>query len=230
MGATIGVVYVEPNGKSVVVNITSAAGGAVTAYTARDGSSTHSFPQTITTRTGYFYDIGYGLLVSCKRNGVEVATSAGAAAAVSVGRASIGVGATVTPIYDARLEQYVSALGVSVSPSTGIGYATGAGGAVTQVTTRATGVTLNTIAGQITTDTTSLAAGGEAEFTVTNSAVAATDVVIVNLTPGGTGTPFAYVSSVAAGAFKITISNLHASTADTSADVINFAVIKAVAA
>ena len=112
----------------------------------------------------------------------------------------------------------------------GIGYATGAGGAVTQITSRSTGVTLNTICGQITTDTTSLAAAAEATFTVTNSAVAATDVVVVSITPGGTGTPMAYVSSVAAGSFAITISNLHASTADTSADVINFAIIKGVAA
>lgn len=118
----------------------------------------------------------------------------------------------------------------SSSPTLGMGYATGAGGAVTQITSRATTVVLNKICGQITTHTASLAAGAEVEFTVTNSTVAATDVVNVAITPGGTGTPMAYVSAVAAGSFKITITNLHASTADTSADVINFAVLKAVAA
>jgi len=112
----------------------------------------------------------------------------------------------------------------------GIGYSAGAGGVVTQATNRTTGVTLSKATGQITTNTTSLAAGAEAEFTVTNTLVGATDVIILNITPGGTGTPFAFVSTVAAGSFKITVTNLHASTADTSADVINFAIIKGVIA
>lgn len=111
-----------------------------------------------------------------------------------------------------------------------LGYATGAGGTVTQLTDRTTGVTLNKTCGAITTHTASLAAAAEATFTVTNSTVAATDVVVVSIKPGGTGTPQAYVSNVAAGSFAITITNLHASVADTSADVINFAVVKAVAA
>ena len=45
-------------------------------------------------------------------------------------------------------------LGVfSSSASDGIGYSTGAGAAVTQITSRATGVTINAICGKITTDT-----------------------------------------------------------------------------
>lgn len=114
---------------------------------------------------------------------------------------------------------------------TGVGFVTGSGGAVTQLTNRTTGVTLSTICGSITTDSSSLAAGAEAEFTVTNTLVAATDVVIVCLkTESATGTSLPFVSTVAAGSFKITLTNLHASTADTSASVINFAVIKSVAA
>jgi hypothetical protein len=38
------------------------------------------------------------------------------------------------------------------------------------------------------------------------------------------------VSAVAAGSFDIRLTNLHASTADTGASIINFAVIKAVSA
>ena len=116
------------------------------------------------------------------------------------------------------------------SATGGLGFATGAGGTVTQITSRTTGVTLSKPVGQIVTDTTSLAAGAEAAFTVTNTLVAATDVVVCCITAGGTGTPFAYVSTEAAGSFAITITNLHASTADTSADTINFAVIKGVIA
>lgn len=125
-----------------------------------------------------------------------------------------------------------SASGItSTSATAGIGYATGAGGAVTQATSRTTGVTINKVSGAITTDATSLAAAGEAAFTVTNSTVAATDVVVVALkTDSATGTSFAYVSNIADGSFEITVTNLHATTADTSASVINFVVIKAVAA
>lgn len=117
------------------------------------------------------------------------------------------------------------------SGTAGIGYATGAGGTVTQITSRSTGVTLSKVSGQITTDSTSLAAGAEAIFTVTNTLVAATDVVIVNLQSGSTAnTSQFFVSAVAAGSFNIKVHNLNATTADTAAAVLNFVVIKGVAA
>ena len=111
--------------------------------------------------------------------------------------------------------------GMHISGPFGIG----PGGTVTQITSRATGVTLNTYAGQITTDDTSLAAGAEATFTVTNNKVTALDAVVVSMATITTGTPVALVTDVSAGSFDITVSNLHASTADTSADVINFVVL-----
>jgi hypothetical protein len=113
----------------------------------------------------------------------------------------------------------------------GIGYATGAGAAVTQETNRSTGVTIDAPCGAITTDSTSLAAAAEASFTVTNAYVAVGDCVVVTARSGQTaGTSVPFVTTVAAGSFVITLSNLHASTADTGAMIINFAVIKAVAA
>ena len=111
-----------------------------------------------------------------------------------------------------------------------IGYATGSGSGstVTQQTNRTTGVTLNALCGQITTNNASLAAGAEAEFTVTNNKVAATDVVVISCASGQTAsTSVPIVSAVAAGSFNITLTNLNASTADTGAMVINFAVVKA---
>ena len=114
------------------------------------------------------------------------------------------------------------------SATEGIGYATGAGGTQTQLTSRATGVTLNKITGLITCNSTSLAAGAEASFVVTNSTVAATDTVIVNVVSSSTGTPVAFVTAVAAGSFTITLSNLHATIADTTADTIRYTVIKSV--
>lgn len=117
----------------------------------------------------------------------------------------------------------------SSSASAGIGYGTGAGCAVTQITSRSTGVTCTGVAGAITTDTTSLAAGAEAEFTVTDTSVAVGDAIIVSLRSGATAnTSEPEVTGVAAGSFKIELTNLNASTADTGASILNFAVIKAV--
>lgn len=119
----------------------------------------------------------------------------------------------------------------SSSASAGIGYATGAGSTVTQITNRSTGVTINAISGAITTDNTSLAAAAEATFTVTNSSVAIGDVVVLSARSGQTAaTSVPIVSAVAAGSFDITLTNLSAATADTGAMIINFAVIKAVSA
>lgn len=119
---------------------------------------------------------------------------------------------------------------IKSSGSAGIGYAAGAGGAITQNTNKSTGVTLNKICGQITTNNAALAAGAEATFTVTNSTVAATDVPVVAHASGGTSGAYAVVvSRVQAGSFNITITNLSAGSL-SEALVINFAVIKAVAA
>ena len=64
-------------------------------------------------------------------------------------------------------------------------------------------------------------------FTVTNSTVAATDVIIVNQ-KSGTDMYDSFVTNVAAGSFALTFSDLSGTTSE--APVFNFAVIKAVAA
>ena len=124
----------------------------------------------------------------------------------------------------------------SASATGGVGYATGAGGTVTQITNRSTGVTINTICGKIQTDTTSLAALASAEFTVTNSTVEIGDVVVVSQRSGSSnvagvaGTTVVEVVTVAAGSFIISVNNQSTSTAETGAIIINFAVIKSVTA
>lgn len=137
---------------------------------------------------------------------------------------------------DGRWRVKVMAAGSEVigwqADATGAGYGAGVGGTVTQTTNRSTGVEINKVSGAITTDTTSLAAEAAATFTVTNSTVAATDVVVVSIKSGSNGGNTAVaVSAVAAGSFDIKVSNNNASggTAETGAIVINFAVIKAVA-
>jgi hypothetical protein len=119
---------------------------------------------------------------------------------------------------------------VNKGTGSGLGYGTGAGGAVTQATSASTGVTLNKYCGQITTVALTTAAAAEEVFTVTNSKVDANDVVVVSTTYAGAGTPMVAVKGVAAGSFVITITNLHAANALDAVMVINFAVIKSVAA
>lgn len=106
-----------------------------------------------------------------------------------------------------------------------IGYPEGLGGAVTQGTSKATGVTLNKPAGEITTHDASLAGGAEVSFVVTNSFVGINDVPVVAIQSGpSTGTYVASVSAVAAGSFTITLSNL--GTTAGEALLLNYAIIK----
>lgn len=99
--------------------------------------------------------------------------------------------------------------------------------AVTQATSISTGVTCSAYAGVITTVSQTVAAGAEAQFTVTNTKVAATDVVVACIkTHTSAGTFIAAVTAVAAGSFQITLTNLHASAAGDNVLIINFRVLK----
>lgn len=115
---------------------------------------------------------------------------------------------------------------LSSSATAGVGYATGAGGAVTQITNRTTGVTLSKPTGAITL----ISAAGSATpatFTVTNTLVAATDTIVVNQ-KSGTDLYEIFVTAVGAGSFNITSFTTGGTT--TEQPVFNFSVIKAVAA
>lgn len=117
----------------------------------------------------------------------------------------------------------------STGDTEGIGYATGAGGAVTQITDSSTAVTLNKICGQITTVALTTAAAAEEVFDVNNSVLISTDVVVASISGySGSGTPFVTVRKTSDGIFRLVISNLHASAALDEAITINFAIIKAV--
>lgn len=114
----------------------------------------------------------------------------------------------------------------SSSSTGGIGYAAGAGGTVTQAASRTTGVTLNKVSGAI---TLASASGSmtPTTFTVANSTVAATDVVMV-CQKSGADKYIALVTAVAAGSFSITFYTTGGTT--TEQPVFNYAVMKAVAA
>lgn len=109
---------------------------------------------------------------------------------------------------------------------TGLGYNTGAGGAVTQITSRVTGVTLNKAVGAVTL----VSAAGSAtfaSFVLTNSLIAATDVVVVSQ-KSGTDLYEIHVTNTAAGSCRLTFRTTGGVT--TESPVFNFAVIKGVTA
>jgi hypothetical protein len=104
----------------------------------------------------------------------------------------------------------------------GIGYGVGVGGAVSQITSRTTAVTLNKLTGAITL----VSAAGTAtpqSFTVTNSTVAAADTVVVSQ-KSGTDLNEIFVTNVAAGSFKITFFTTGGTTTETP--VFSFTVMK----
>ena len=102
--------------------------------------------------------------------------------------------------------------------------------AVMQATNRATGVTVATRAGAVTTNNASLAAETAAAFVVTCPGVGIGDVVVVSQRSGSNGgmTDIA-VSAVANGSFTINVMNNNAAAgaAETGAIIINYAVIQA---
>lgn len=111
--------------------------------------------------------------------------------------------------------------------STAFGYSTGAGGTITQATSKATGVTLNKLSGQITMHAAALAAGAVVSFVLTNTTIAATDIIVTNHAGTGTLGPYLINARAAAGSATIAVRNTSASSL-SEAIVIGFAVIKSV--
>jgi len=110
------------------------------------------------------------------------------------------------------------------------GYITGEGGTVTQAPSVKTNtVTLNKKCGRITMHNASLAAATTVTFTLTNSTIAATDLLVLNHVSGGTAGAYLLNAQAAAGSASINVRNVTAG-ALSEAIVIGFAVIKAVTA
>lgn len=107
-----------------------------------------------------------------------------------------------------------------------MGYRAGAGGVVTQATSKATGVTLDKLAGVITSAADSLAGAADVQFVVTNNLVEADDVPVVAVggASGATGLYEATVSKVDAGSFEVSLRNVGATASE--AVTINFVVLK----
>ena len=110
-----------------------------------------------------------------------------------------------------------------------IGYSAGAQGAVTQLTSKSTAVTLNKSAGRITMNNAALAGSTAVSFILTNSLISTNDTIIVcvssNTTGSAAGAYTTYVSYLAAGSALITMRNLTTATSYSEAVIINFAII-----
>lgn len=115
----------------------------------------------------------------------------------------------------------------STSPTLGVGYATGSGGAQTQATSKSTGVTLSKVCGKITMHNAALAAATIVSFVLTNTAIEATDVLVLNHISGGTVGSYGLNAQCAAGSATINVRNNTAGSLG-EAIVIQFALVKAV--
>lgn len=161
------------------------------------------------------------------------------------GSANLADGVSIGSINDANntfkgLELRGSAILLSANTSTsgsllstnatgGIGYSTGAGGTVTQATSKSTGVALNKATGQITMNAAALAASTTVSFVMTNTAIAATDLLVLNHVSGGTPGSYTLNGRAAAGSATIDVRNVSLGSL-SEAIVIGFAVVKAVTA
>jgi len=116
-----------------------------------------------------------------------------------------------------------------VQTVSGLGYGTGAGGSVTQLTSKATAVTLNRPSGSITTNNSSLASNASSNFLLNNTLITTTDVVVCNVA-GNAGNHRAEVinTALSGGGVTFRITNISAGALG-DAVVIAFTVIKGAA-
>jgi hypothetical protein len=106
-----------------------------------------------------------------------------------------------------------------------IGYTAAAQGTVTQATDKSTAVTLNKPAGRITMNGAALAGNTAVTFTLNNSFISTNDLVVVNVSAGGTaGAYTTYVSSMTTGSVALTLRNLTGGSL-SEAVVLNYAII-----
>jgi hypothetical protein len=118
--------------------------------------------------------------------------------------------------------------GVDIYASDELGYAAAAQGAVTQLTSKSTAVTLNTSAGRITMNNAALNATTNVTFTLNNSKIGLNDVMVLSVSENATAGAYnCWVSGKAVGSASITVRNISASPL-SEAVVINYAIIHCV--
>jgi hypothetical protein len=134
-----------------------------------------------------------------------------------------------SPEFDDAIGASLEVTGELTSSGGAMGYATGAGGTVTQLTSQNTDVTLNKLCGDITMFSAVLVGSPDSSaFVLNNSFIEAGDTVIVSIQNIPTLSVFYWVwaTTVSAGTCTIYIENQIGPTAN-EAPVIRFCIIKA---
>lgn len=161
--------------------------------------------------------------------GTGGATAAAARTALGLDTMSTQA-STAVAITGGTVAGLTSMSAASVRATDSLGFGAGAGGAVTQATSKATGVTLNSLCGQITMNNAALAASTSVGFTVTNSEVLAGDAIIMSIKSGATASSyFVQADAVADGSFRVHLRNVSAGSLG-EALVLNYAIIRATSA
>lgn len=208
-------------------SITNTSGDALVGY----------FVKAVSTTTGTVASIFADssatpiISVSGQDNAAEVDSDGNVSFYIPGGTYHLDIYATDATTFVKRI-QSVQMVDFATISTTGIGYAVGAGGIVSQATSKSTGVHLDTYCGQIITTGDTISAGGTVGFTLTNNKISSTDVVIVQLQSAGGGAHgiFDYqirVGQVFDGGINVFIKNENAGSLG-EALVLNFLVIKGV--
>jgi hypothetical protein len=213
--------------------VASAAGATLDHWSMIAGTTTISGSTNITTTNGFSPFTLYSQTYTASAAAVAI-TNAATLTIVNAPQTSGSGGftPTITNAYAIRVMAGNSRFGGGVwssNDTAGIGYITGAGGSQTQGTSKSTTVTLDKVCGQITMHNATLNAGTSVGFTLSNSTIAANDVVNVAIKSGATADSYnVTVDATAAGSCRIQLRNVSAGNL-SEAVVLNFAVIKGVA-
>lgn len=106
------------------------------------------------------------------------------------------------------------------------GYVAGDGGQIDQATSKSTTVVLNKKCGQIEMNGAALAANTTVSFTLTNTTVAAANIIVLNHVSGGTAGSYLLNAQAGSGSASINVRNITSGSL-SEAIVIGFAVVKA---
>ena len=131
-----------------------------------------------------------------------------------------------TPALGVATGTSLAVTGAITSSGAGIGYVTGAGGTVTQLTSRTTAVTLSKLSGTITMFSAAVAASASSTFTWTNTFIAATDIVIMQHNSATNADSWNVEVICGAGTATVVVKNISAASI-TEATPLKFIVIKA---
>jgi len=123
----------------------------------------------------------------------------------------------------------ISVAGNVLATSGAIGYGAGAGGTVTQATSKSTAVTLNKPSGRITMNSAALPTGTWVDFQLSNSVIGASDCFLVNFDFGSLGTASYQVEAHAMTGQACIRVRQDSGISLSEAVVINFQVIKGTA-